>query len=549
MAMAVNDIMIPVRMLTQYVYCNRLGYMEWLQGEFETSTDVEQGRFVHRNVDTISGTKKIQQDGEIHATSVMISDVKLGLVGKLDLLEIEGRAAVPVEYKKGKVPDIQGNVYDSTLVQVCAQALLLRANGYKCTEGVVYYVASRRRVRVIIDDILIAKTLQAIWDLKEMVKKNIIPPPLVDSPKCPRCSLVGICLPDEVNLLSNQKIKVDSVRRMYPIRADAVPVHIQEQGASVSVTGDTLQVKSTDGQKRKIRIIDVLDLTVYGNVQITTQALRRLLERGISVCYMTYGGWFVGMTNAGMNRNIDLRIHQHRVYDDKISSLDICKNIVYGKIRNCMTLLRRNHKSDATRVLGEMSQMADKSRGCKKYETLLGIEGMAARLYFSNFAGMLKDDSGFDFKQRNRRPPKDPVNAILSFLYALLARQATVTVMGVGLDPYIGYLHTPHHGRPSLALDMMEEFRPIICDSVCISMINNSMLVPSDFTDAAMGVSMTQNGRRRVLDAFETRMDTTIKHEILGYSASYRRILETQVRLLARRVTGEIQAYPPFRVR
>ena len=544
--------LIPVRMLTQFAYCNRLGYMEWVQGEFETSADVEEGTLQHRRVDEPSGQRKMKEggDGPVHARSVTVSDDTLGLVAKADLLEIRGKTVTPIEYKRGTVPDVPGGVRESTMIQVCAQGLLLRANGYECAEGVVYYAGSKRRVTVPLDDLAVAKTLQSIHDMKEMIKNNTIPPPLVDSPKCPRCSLVGICLPDETNALSDGgEVEADSVRRMYPVRVDTVPVYVQNQGAYVSVTGELLRIKSPDGSIRKVRLMDVSDLTLYGNIQVTTQAVRKLCERGIPVCYLSYGGRFVGRTSGRTSRNVDLRIRQHQAYGSKTATMRIARAIVRGKIKNGVVMLRRNHVSPPVPVLEEMAGLAEKCRTVRRYDALLGMEGLAARLYFSEFAGMLKGDERFDFRDRNRRPPKDPVNAILSFVYMMLSRQAEITVGTVGMDPYLGFLHTPHHGRPSLALDLMEEFRPIIGDSVCVSLVNNGMIKRSDFVRTPFGVAMTDGGRRRVIMAFESRMDETVRHRLLGYSASYRRILETQARLLARHLMGEIPEYPPFRVR
>ena len=190
--MSIPTTLIPTHKLARFIYCNRLAYLEWVQDEFQTSEDVEEGLFQHRIVD--SGSATAGPDDTIHARSVSLSDDNLGLTAKIDLLELDGDAATPVEYKKGSIPDISGHIHDSTLVQVCAQELLLRANGYRCTAGVVYYAASKRRVDVPLDDISVAKTLQAIYDMKIMVRDNTIPTPLVDSPKCPRCSLVGIVM-------------------------------------------------------------------------------------------------------------------------------------------------------------------------------------------------------------------------------------------------------------------------------------------------------------------------------------------------------------------
>lgn len=549
---ASNPGLIPVRMLTQFVYCPRLAYMEHVQGEFAYSADVVDGAQKHKNVDISAKRSMDLKQDTIHAKSILVSDEKLGIIAKVDVMDIKGNMAVPVEYKRGKAPNNSTRAWEDHMIQLCAQGLLLRKYNYACTEGVIYYIGSKQRISVKFDDLMVAKTLQAIYDMKEMIKQQKIPPPLVNSPKCPRCSLVGICLPDETGLLmpDTPTVRKDQVRRLYPIRNDAVPVYVQEQGAYVSLSGDNIIVKRQNGTKQKVRLIDISVLVLFGNVQASTQAIRTLCNRGISICYHSYGGWFYGMTNGSTSRNIDLRIHQHKTYENKYHNLRIAREIVSSKIKNCSTLLRRNGKPKSESVLNEMIMLARKSRAIKDYNVLLGLEGMAARLYFGAFQTMLRGDADtFYFKERNRRPPKDPVNAILSFLYAMLTREMTTTVSMVGFDPYLGFLHTPHHGRPSLALDLIEEFRPLVADSVCISMVNNNAISKADFVITPFGTNLGADGRRKVITAFEQRLKSTIQHRILGYSVSYRRIMETQARLLARHISGEIPAYPPFRTR
>ena len=552
---SIDQDLIPVRMLTQYAYCKRLSYMEWVQGEFEYNADVIDGKYQHRNVDKPSGRKKLEQnsvDEKIHARSVTLSDTELGLVSKMDLLELEGMLATPVEYKRGYTPENLDRAHEDHIVQVCAQGLLLRANGYTCTKGIIYYISSKQRIEINLDDETVKKTLQMIKEMKEMAKTDMMPPPLVDSPKCPRCSLVGICLPDETNLLSDKALQInkEQIRRMYPIRNDSIPVYVQEQGTYVSKSGECIHVKTKDKVIKKIRLIDISEIIVFGNVQVTTQAIRELCNRNIPICYMTYGGWFTGMTTGLSHKNVELRINQHKKYGEKSAMMAIAREIVFGKIKNCTTMLRRNHKSPPKDKISQLDEFAERVRTIRQYDTLLGIEGMAARIYFSEFNGMIKSESmDFNFTGRNRRPPRDPVNAILSFLYAMLTRQATTTVNRVGFDPYLGFLHMPKYGKPALALDLIEEFRPIVADSVCITLINNGEITEADVIKTNFGTNLTSNGRRAVITAYERRMDSTITHPLLGYAASYRRIMETQARLLSRHVLGEIPAYPAFRTR
>ena len=246
--------LVPARMLNEYAYCPRLAYLEWVQGEFADSVDTVEGRFQHRRVDRPSGELPSRppngaadpaEDDDaahetIHARSVMVSDQDLGAIARIDLIEGYGSVVTPVDYKHGKSPDVPEGAWEPERVQLCIQGLLLRANGYTCTQGMLYFVESRQRVTVPFDDSLIARTLELLAGIRGMASSGQIPQPLVDSPKCPRCSLVGICLPDEVNFISakGQAVKQEDVRRMAPARDDTIPVYVQTQGAVVGKSGD-----------------------------------------------------------------------------------------------------------------------------------------------------------------------------------------------------------------------------------------------------------------------------------------------------------------------
>jgi len=188
----------------------------------------------------------------------------------------------------------------------------------------------------------------------------------------------------------------------------------------------------------------------------------------------------------------------------------------------------------------------------QSFRATAGIEGAAARLYFRHFAGMLKVEQwprSFDFAGRNRRPPADPINALLSFVYALLVKDVTVTALAVGLDPYMGFYHQPHFGRPAMALDLAEEFRPLVGDSVVLSVVNTGEIAPDDFVFRSGACALTATGRKKLMQAYERRLGSVVTHPTFGYSVSYRRTLEIQARLLARALTNELPAYVPFRTR
>jgi CRISPR-associated endonuclease Cas1 len=178
---------------------------------------------------------------------------------------------------------------------------------------------------------------------------------------------------------------------------------------------------------------------------------------------------------------------------------------------------------------------------------------MAAARYFGAFGRMLNRTTdgalAFDFEKRNRRPPADPVNALLSYAYALLVRAWTVALTAVGFDPYRGFYHQPRYGRPALSLDMMEAFRPLIADSAVVQAINNGEVRPSDFISSAGSVALTDDGRKRFIGTFERRMSHEITHPLFGYKINYRRLLELQARLLGRHLLGELAEYPNFTTR
>ena len=221
--------------------------------------------------------------------------------------------------------------------------------------------------------------------------------------------------------------------------------------------------------------------------------------------------------------------------------------MISGKIKNCRTLLRRNDPEVPKELLALMARLARDAEKASSSESLLGIEGAAAEAYFSRFNQMLKGKAvDFSFENRNKRPPKDPVNAVLSYLYGVLVKDFFVTLLAVGFDPYLGIYHRPRYGRPALALDMMEEFRPIVADSTAVTLFNNGELSNKDFIRAGFGISLTPEGKKKVIGGYERRMETEIVHPIFGYSVSYNRLLEVQARLLSRVISGEIRKYPAF---
>jgi CRISPR-associated protein Cas1 len=544
---------LPARMINEFAYCPRLFYLEYVQREWAESADTLDGSFIHRRVDIESGKfpEKTEENTEIHARSVWLGAENLNVSAKIDVLEAEGEIATPIDYKRGKPKEIDEGVYEPERVQLCLQGLILRENGFKCEAGFIYFAESQQKVRVNFTPELILRTVELLMKARRIAESGEIPPPLTDSPKCVGCSLAGICLPDEINLLQSQKDEeTDSPRRLMPLRDDALPVYVQgAYGLSVGLKGDCLEIRDKGKAISQAKLFETSQMSLFGNVQISAQAIRELASREVPVVHLSYGGWLNAVTTAPPHKNIELRRAQFAMATDKTKCLQLARSFVAGKICNQRTLLRRNARELPNDSLVFLREMRRKSINAENLQELLGMEGAAAREYFSKFALMFKQNGeqpAFDFTTRNRRPPKDPINALLSFLYSMLTKEMLVTLIGIGFDPYLGFYHQPRYGRPALALDLMEEFRPIVADSVIIGLINTGEIRAKDFITRLTGCALTDSGRKRVIEAFERRLNTTITHPIFGYTVSYRRIFEIQARLLARFLTGEISEYPSF---
>jgi CRISPR-associated endonuclease Cas1/CRISPR-associated protein Cas4 len=563
--------LVPARMVNEFVYCPRLAYLMWTQGEWSETGDTVEGRRVHARVDRPSAPlpapqalegAAVETDDEnagpdkIVSRSLTLSSASLGVIAKLDVAEAEDGAVTPVDYKRGKRPHVAQGVYEPERIQVCLQGLLLEENGYRVDEGAIYYAESRERVRIVFDDALRAAARTAVSDLRLTVSQSRIPPPLKDSPKCPRCALVTVCLPDEIRALSGSSL---APRPIAVPPDEALPLVVQSQHARIGKEGETLKISDEEQGETRVRFIEISDVALFGNVSITTPALSALLEREIPVTFHSHGGWFRGVAHGIGHRNVEVRTAQYRMSFDESSCLRFSKELVGAKIANQRTILRRNWRGEPEMRQSVLDRLAAARRSADSATTptaLLGIEGDAAATYFRAFAGLIKqpadkqNQSGelapFRFDARNRRPPTDPVNAMLSLAYAMLARHLTITLVSVGLDPYRGFYHAPRYGRPALALDLMEPFRSIIADSVVLSAINTGEVGPNDFVVAATGTALTQSGRRRFVEAFERRLSQETTHPVFGYQVSMRRMLLVQARLLSRFLIGELPSYPHY---
>lgn len=552
---------LPVRMLNEFTYCPRLFHLMHVEQLWEDNRFTEDGHRVHRRVDRVDHVlepptpaptnAEVVPTGDEPPTiarSVSLTCPTLGLTGKLDLVSTDGDEAVPVETKRGRVPDNPERSWEPERVQLMAQGLLLRAHGYRCDHGFLYFAASRRRVEITFTPALEARTLDLLRRAQAQVADARLPDPLEDSPKCKGCSLAGICLPDET--LALRHVPADpvapTVRRLYPPRDDAGPLYVQEHGAWIGTSKGTLVVKKEGAVLAETRLKDLDHLVLCGNVQIGTQAVHLLCEAGIPICHLSGGHWFYGFTTGFAVRNAYDRAAQFRAAEDPQRQLAFARAVVAAKGQNQRTLLRRNADPAPGATMEAMAALLPKVDDCPDTESLLGIEGSIARHYFEQFPGMIKAADlaeSFSAEGRARRPPPDPVNALLSFGYALLSKECTIALAAVGLDPFWGLYHRPRHGRPALALDLMEEFRPLVVDSAVLTACNTGMVTRGDVIIGRNGCVLKDTGRKSFIKAYEARLEQLATHPTLGYRVSWRVMIRLQARLLARWLRGDIPAY------
>ena len=326
-------------------------------------------------------------------------------------------------------------------------------------------------------------------------------------------------------------------------------------------------------RKQHIPLVKVDEVVVVGEITMTASAIHLLLDRNIEITYLNQFGQFKGRLSPPLSKNAILRMAQYRAHQDMSMRCELARRFVIGKLSNQRTMLQRYQRRQVDAEMRQsIEQMADLINGLDTLslhkapvrkplatgdhsvagtalETILGMEGAGSAAYFHCFGTLLNDSSQWPFPGRVKRPPTDPVNSLLSFGYSLLTNKVADAVQLVGFDHYVGYLHSSVYGRPALALDLLEEFRPIIVDSIVLTMLNKRMLTPADFV-VDLGAYRLKDDRRKVFfTQFEERLNEEVIHPLFGYRVTYRRCLELQARLLAKALTGEIDEYPPLLIK
>jgi len=562
-----DESLLSTRNVAEHAYCPRLFYYMQVEGIFVPSSDTEKGKAVHRRVDKPSASRKKSDAVDVDperpkvVRSLALTSESLGLTATLDLAEISGQVAVPVEYRKGcprrvavgspaddygemeRTPLSHPEAWPTDRIQVGLQAVLLESAGYAVPEAVIYYAEEKLRLRITVDDALRTEALKTLESAKQCAEGSR-PLPLVNDPRCPRCSLQPICLPDEVNHQRAQSPSDElTPRKIWPPRDDGIHVVAQQEGVKVGIHGMELRVTDRNGSAVKtIPLANLESLSLLGSVQITTQAICALADMNTPIAFLSPAGRLVAMIDRLDSVSAEVRRAQICKLDRTEICLELARALVSAKIMNQRTLLLRNHRSLPAGVAANLAKEAKNAAQADSVDAVRGHEGQAAAIYFRHFSGMVNGPLSveFDANGRKRRPPPDPINSCLSLAYSMLTHECVAALRLARLEASIGGFHVSRPGRPALALDLMEPFRPLIADSVAITCFNRGELTEGHFLRTAAGCSLTDPGRRSFFNALSRRMDTEITHPVFEYRLSYRRMIVLHARMIAAWLTGDI---------
>ncbi|MGH3437219.1 MAG: CRISPR-associated endonuclease Cas1 [Sciscionella sp.] len=527
---------LPISLVAHHVFCPRRAWLE-AAGETTDTQQVAVGTVAHEPTDDV-GTSRARRLRGIDITSA-----ELGVVGRCDTVEVEDDGALTVVEYKAAPRRRRADVTDAMRVQLALQVQALGEMGFRVDGQAVYFTTSRERVPVDLtaDDVAIAR--QAVLDTRATLSAPNAPAPLEDDPRCTACSHVGVCLPDERSLATVP-------RRIIVADPDTQVLHLSTPGSRASTRRGRIEVTKQGENLASVPLERVQALVVHGNVDVSGALIRELLWRQLTVVWCSSKGRVVGWAAPAAGPNGAARPRQHRVSGTR--RLELAQEFISAKIANQATMLRR-HGGDAQGAVTRLRELQRQARSAGSVAALFGVEGDAAAVYFRSFATMFsstaRDVVGIGFTTRTRRPARDPVNAALNFCYGLLVGDVLRAVVACGLDPHAGFLHSSERNKPAMVLDLCEEFRAPVADSVVLGAFNNGELKETNFSDVLGVVNLRETGRRTLISAYERRVRTEFRHPLFGYSLTWRRAMEVQARLVLGVIDGTQDSYAGIRIR
>ncbi len=534
--------LIRVMALHALAYCERLFYFEEVEEIRVADANVYAGRRLH---------EELSEDETLE--TLEIEDAELGLIGKLDAIRTRDGEIYPYEHKRGR--SNHGECWFSDRIQVGAYAMLLERSVQKIIhQARIHYHRDNKTVIVPVDDHLLDEVRRMITRANTLREQSTRPSIVENENLCVSCSLSPVCLPEETR--KDRDPSHESIR-LFPPKREKQTIHILGHGDRVSRHGDTVQIITKEKETTTLPIEDVGELVLHGYAQISTQAIAECAYRDIPVHWLTSGGNYLCALTSGVGK-VQRRLGQYEFLSNPDHRLFLAKTTVKNRIENQIQFLLRLTRGNQSsrekihRHLRQMKKLKDRIMDCPGIDSLRGLEGACGNTYFSGMRFVLQDaiPEEFQFKKRSRRPPKDRFNAILSFGYSLLYKSVMSAILQVGLEPSLGYYHTPRSSAHPLVLDIMELFRiPIWDQSVIASLKRRQWQKTDDFVITPGKVWLSDNGRKKAIEIFENRLNDEWKHPVLDYSLSYYRQIELEVRLLEKSWTDQSHLFARSRIR
>ncbi len=530
--------LLPLRVMSLHalIYCERLFYLEEVEDICVADEAVYAWRALH---------EEIQDQAEGPFESHVLESESLGLRGKVDCIRSRDGSVIPYEHKRGRSRKGDGDpdAWETDRIQALAYGLLVRdCLGVLVQEVRVRYHEDNALVKIALDDGGEAAVRTAIARANKLRASSERPAVAKNEHLCVHCSLAPVCLPEEERLAGDPSWEAI---RLFPADPDVATLHVVTPGAHVGRSGECLTVACPKEKANEYGAETLGAVVLHGNAQISTQALGLCAAKGIVVHWITGGGTYLGSFSVGSGP-VQRRIRQFTALSDEGRRLSLARKLVRGKVAGQFHFLLRATRGKDRKAIGlESAAMTMRSalrqaQAAEGIETLRGLEGSAAHAYFSVLPALLRQEvpPALRPEGRSRRPPRDPFNAALSFLYALLYKDVLASILSVGLEPAFGILHEPRSSAHPLVLDLMELFRVPLADMPVVASFNRLQWAEADFVRTGGKVWLSDSGRRKAIEVYERRKEERWKHPVTGYSLSYARLIELEVRLFEKEWTG-----------
>lgn len=516
--------MISASQLNSYLFCPRLLFLEAVLGCEGSNLESEEGRFLH---------------DKLASEEVYVESQELALCGRVDVLQEDG---VPIEYKRGKpLPD--NSPWPGHAVQLCALGMLLETTtGHPVPSGYIWYNMSRERITVQFDGRLKAETRQTIAQAQALLSQNILPEPLTNRKACLGCNQYRNCLPDELQATQPPP----EAQTILAPHIEGQAIYVDRPGSKLSIKDGSLIISAVGNEEsRSIGLARINQVVIQQPANCTSSFLEACTKLKIPVMLLDFSGRWQGCIQGPPTRNVLTRLRQYQQLTNSDTSLILAKTLIQAKLINQRVWLRRHLGTDHPSVKALVRTLKTLNRA-ETSASLLGMEGESSKNYFQGFSEMVNAQTGIQWKGRHKHPSPDPLNSLLSFGYSILMQQVITGCHLAGLDPYLGFYHGLKHGKPSLALDLMEIYRTPVVDATVLGFLNRGQCSAEDFELEGSTCKLKQTARKAFMSSLFERLRTPVKHPVFGYSTTYQRAIHVEARLFSYALLSGLDLWKPF---